>query len=334
MSLIPSGPGARPKRSWLPSFENDGLVSAAAVFAAEPMFTGADHWSLAVARALAAVRTARADVSGVPEGRLDDIRAWYPAQVHITPQSATLLAQLNTTRPPFDSLTARTAVAFAVDRGRLAELVGGTLVVQPTCQVLPPSTPGYRPYCPHSASPTGGSWTAPDLARARELVRRSGTRGMRIDMITVRRHALFSPAAEVVADALRGLGYRVTVKTYPDFGAYFDAYRSTADSVELAFYGWFQDYPAASNFIKGVFSCNPYFCNQAFETRMRSLLALQARQPQTASEEWAGLERELVERAIAIPLANPKEITFVSKRVGNFQRHPVLGTLISQLWVQ
>jgi hypothetical protein len=42
----------------------------------------------------------------------------------------------------------------------------------------------------------------------------------------------------------------------------------------------------------------------------------------------------LVERAIAIPLVNPKEVAFVSKRVVNFQRHPVLGTLISQLWVR
>jgi peptide/nickel transport system substrate-binding protein len=53
-----------------------------------------------------------------------------------------------------------------------------------------------------------------------------------------------------------------------------------------------------------------------------------------ATEQWARLERELVERAVAIPLVNPKEVAFVSKRVGNFQRHPVLGTLISQLWVR
>jgi YVTN family beta-propeller protein len=286
------------------------------------------------AGAVFAVESGRADVSDVSDGRLDDVRTRYPAQVRITPRPATLLAQLNTTRPPFDSLAARSAVAFAVDRRRLAELAGGPDVVQPTCQVLPPSTPGYRPYCPHTARPTGGSWTAPDLARARELVRRSGTRGMRVDMISVRGDPLFSSAAAVVADVLRGLGYRVSLKTYPDFGAYFDAYYSGADSLELAFNGWFQDYPAPSNFIKGVFACNPYFCDRAFEARMRRLLALQAREPQTASGEWARLERELVERAVAIPLVNPKEVTFVSKRVGNFQRHPVLGTLIGQLWVR
>jgi YVTN family beta-propeller protein len=285
------------------------------------------------ARALTEVENGHADVGDVPDDRLNDVRTRYPAQVHITPRAATMLAQLNTTRPPFDSLAARRAVAFAVDRARLVELAGGSDVVQPTCQVLPPSSPGYRPYCPHTASPSGGSWRAPDLARARELVRRSGTRGMRVDMIT-ESGTLFSSAAAVVADALRLLGYRVSLKTYPDFGAYFGAYGSVADSAELAFFGWIQDYPTPSNFIRGVFACNPYFCDRAFETRTRRLLSLQARDSQAATEQWARLERELVERAIAIPLVNPKQVAFVSKRVGNFQRHPVLGTLISQLWVR
>jgi peptide/nickel transport system substrate-binding protein len=278
------------------------------------------------------VENGRADVGDIPDDRLDDVRTRFPAQVHITPRAATLLVQPNTTRPPFNSLAARRALALTIDRARVAELASGGDIVEPTCQVLPPSSPGYRPYCPHTASP-GGSWTAPDVARARELVRRSGTRGMRVDIIT-ESSALFSSAAQIVADALRLLGYRVSVKTYPDFGMYFSAYGSVSDSAELAFNGWIQDYPAPSNFIRGVFACNPYFCDRAFETRTQRLLALQVREPQTATEQWARLERELVERAIAIPLVNPKEVVFVSKRVGNYQRHPVLGTLISQLWVR
>jgi hypothetical protein len=90
---------------------------------------------------------------------------------------------------------------------------------------------------------------------------------------------LFSSAAEVVADALRRLGYRVSPRTYPDFGAYFGAYGSVADSAELAFNGWIQDYPAPSNFISGLFACNPYFCDRATERRMRRALAVQARDP-------------------------------------------------------
>jgi peptide/nickel transport system substrate-binding protein len=285
---------------------------------------------------VAAIEEGRADVSdfsvtGGPDGLLDTLRVRYPARVHITPLSGMFLAQLNTRRPPFDSLAARRAMAFAVDRGQIAELVSGS-VVQPSCQVLPPNFPGYRPYCPHTARP-GSSWTAPDLARARELVRRSGTSGMRVDMIT-ESSSLFSSAARVVADALRVLGYRVSLKTYGDLSSYFDAYASEADSAELALNGYITDYPAPSEIIHGDYSCSPYFCDPAFSARTRRLLASQTRDPQAALDQWARLDRELVERAVVVPLVNVKEAVFVSRRVGNFQRHPVYGTLVGQLWVQ
>lgn len=283
---------------------------------------------------LAAVQSGRGDVSDVPSGRVDAVRMLSPAQVHITLRAATLLVQPNTTRPPFDSPAARRGLAIAIDRARLVERAGGSDVVQPTCRVLPPSSPGYRPYCALAVSPTRGSAMAPDLARARLLVRRSGTRGMHVDMISVRGDRVFASAAEVVSTALRRLGYRVSLQTYPDFGAYFGAFRSRADRVEVALNGWIQDYPAPSNFIRGVFACNPYFCDRPFESRMRRLLALQGREPATATRQWARLERELLQRAIAIPLVNPKEVEFVSSRVGNYQRHPVFGTLIGQLWVR
>ena len=222
----------------------------------------------------------------------------------------------------------------AVDRARLVELAGGSDVGQLTCQILPPNFPGYRPYCPHTTRPiVGGYWTAPDLARARDLVLRSGTRGMQVDVVTVRQHYFFSSAGAVVADALRRLGYRVSLRVFPDLSAYFSA-NDLARHAEVAFNAWSQDFPAPSNFITGIFGCSPYYCDRAFARRTQRTLAVQARDPRAAIELWVGLERELVDLAITIPLLNPKDVDFVSKRVGNYQRHPVYGALISQLWVR
>ena len=93
---------------------------------------------------------------------------------------------LNTKRPPFDDARARRAVAYAVDRGRLVEGLGGSDLAAPTCQLLPPNFPAYRRYCPYTVRPTeGGAWTAPDLERARKLVAESGTKGMRVDVLGV-----------------------------------------------------------------------------------------------------------------------------------------------------
>src|SRR5262245_16974254 len=50
MSLMPSGPGARPKRSWRAFRDNEGRVSPAAVLTPLPTFTGVDHAAPKLAR--------------------------------------------------------------------------------------------------------------------------------------------------------------------------------------------------------------------------------------------------------------------------------------------
>jgi len=40
-----------------------------------------------------------------------------------------------------------------------------------------------------------------------------------------------------------------------------------------------------------------------------------------------------VDQAPAIGLLVPQEVDLVSRRVGNYQRNPVGGVILSQLWV-
>ena len=101
--------------------------------------------------------------------------------MHTNPQQATIALFLNTRLAPFDRLDVRRALNYAADRAAAVRVTGGPDVARPTCQILPPHFPGYRPYCPYTAhASTSGIWTAPDLAKARALVARSGTRGMKI----------------------------------------------------------------------------------------------------------------------------------------------------------
>jgi peptide/nickel transport system substrate-binding protein len=283
-------------------------------------------------RQVAAVERGKADLAPVPDDRLEEVRTRYAAQVHITPMAQTVFVQLNTTRPPFDNALARKAVNYAVDRGRIVELTGGDDLTAPTCQVLPPSFPGYQAYCPYKAnSGRGGSWTAPDPALGRRLVRRSGTSGMRVDLIGVSGKNVCGSGTTVVADALRKLGYRVALTRFRDSQAFFDAYNRLPREVEAATLGWIQDYPAPSTFIGGISRCNPYFCDPALARKLRRAVS---RDPRAANGFWTRLDHELVDRAIVVPLVNPKQIDFVSRRVGNYQRHPVFGSLITQLWVR
>src|SRR5215213_2878148 len=73
------------------------------------------------------------------------------------------LVFLNVRTPPFHDPRVRRALNYAVDRGRVAELLGGHLTQKPTCQLLPPGIQGYVPTCRYTVNPNpADTWIAPD----------------------------------------------------------------------------------------------------------------------------------------------------------------------------
>ena len=78
------------------------------------------------------------------------------------------------------TIDARKAVNFAIDRAHMAELARARALPSPA-SLLPPSFPGYQPYCPYTLRPdAGGRWKAPDMEAAQRLVDASGTRGQNV----------------------------------------------------------------------------------------------------------------------------------------------------------
>jgi ABC-type transport system substrate-binding protein/class 3 adenylate cyclase len=286
------------------------------------------------AEAFRAVSTGRADWSfDFPLSALETARTRYPAQLHVTPQAATNVVFLNTKRRPFSSQPARRALALALDRRRIVTAAGGSDVAAPTCQVLPPNFPGYKRFCPYTASARGGVWTAPDLSRAQRELARSGTRGARVRMIAPTT-ASFGAGALQIAATLRQLGYRVSLERYRSDDEYFNAFFGQAKQIDVALNAWSQDYPAPSNFFTAFLGCavSTYACDPALDRRMARLA--QAASATGSNRGWTAFDREVVERALVIPFLTPKAIDFVSRRLGNYQRHPVFGLLIDQLWVR
>ncbi|HEY6149317.1 MAG TPA: ABC transporter substrate-binding protein [Gaiellaceae bacterium] len=271
--------------------------------------------------------------AGLPTGLLSRARTRYPAQLHVTPAPQTGWIFLNTAKPPFDNVHARRAVAFALDRGRMVANAGGSDLAAPTCQVLPPGLPGYRPYCPFTAGPTNGRWTAPDLARARTEMRRSGTRGARVRLITSDQTPDFGRQNLILAAALRKLGYSVTVKHYSADQSYFGALSSDAKHIDAATSGWIQDYPAPSNFFGGLGCPNSaFFCSASYSQRLSRAAASAAASGSNAV--WTAFDRKVTDSALVVPFLNGKAVDFVSKRLGNYQHHPEFGLLIGQVWVR
>ena len=109
--------------------------------------------------------------------------------------------------------------------------------------------------------------------------------------------------------------------------------------------GWGADYPTASDFIELKLSCREYrpqsdfnnnigFCDPAVDRQIDRAIALQVARPPEANTLWGKIDHELSDRAVWLPTVTPKTADFVSKRVGNYQFHPLWGVLVDQLWVR
>jgi peptide/nickel transport system substrate-binding protein len=275
--------------------------------------------------------------------RMTSLTARYASQVHTNPQAVTVALFLNTRLAPFNRLDVRRALNYAADRAAAVNAVGGPRVAETTCQILPPHFPGYRPYCPYTAgTPTGGSWVAPNLAKARALVAHSGTRGMKI---TVWSWADLGGLGPYTVKLLRSLGYRVSMKSRAGFG-YFPVTGDSRTRAQIGTFEWISDYPAGSGFFDAILTCasflpnnpgnsnNAEFCDPRIDRQIARAVTAQATNPDAARGLWESVDRQTVNQAPWVPLLNPKVVDVLSKRVGNYQYNSQQGMLIDQLWVR
>jgi YVTN family beta-propeller protein len=282
-----------------------------------------------------------------PPDSIGQLATRYTSQLHSGPLAATIALTLNTRVAPFDKLAARQAVNDAIDRNTVIALNGGPLTAQPTCQILPPTTLGYRPYCPYTSQPgPGAAWTAPDLALGERLAQASGTLGDRVTVLYGNQGAPFPSlaTARYVVSVLGQLGYRASLRVVsPE--AYYSVLGDSRDQVQAGFFSWYQDYPAPSDFIGPLLSCASFlpgnpdnlntaeFCDPRIDAQAEQALAVNP-SDSTAAYRWAAIDHELVDQAPWVPLYSPRDLTVLSARVGNYQFHPYWDLLLDQLWVR
>jgi ABC-type transport system substrate-binding protein/DNA-binding SARP family transcriptional activator/DNA-binding beta-propeller fold protein YncE len=284
-----------------------------------------------------------------PLENVDELARRYANQVHIDPAGATFPFVMNTRIPPFDRLAVRRALNYAIDRNRIARLTGSSLTAQPTCQVLPPTVPGYRPYCPYTLDPSpSGLWTAPDLARAERLVAGSGTRGTKITLLMMPPPpgAPMMQIGRYVVSVLDRLGYRASLRVIANAGGGLGDLGDSSKRPQIGWFNWLQDYPTPSDFFGLLLSCRSFvpgspnninaaeFCDRRIDAQVARASALQARDPAAAGGLWSRIDHELVDRAPWVPVYNLRTVTVLGPRVGNYKYHPFWNVLLDQLWVR
>ena len=107
---------------------------------------------------------------------------------------------------------------------------------------------------------------------------------------------------------------------------------------------WYQDYPAASDFLYVLFGCESFhpgsdssiniagFCDKKINAQMQQALKLGVdATSRRANKLWAKIDQAVTDTAPMATLFTPKHIDFVSKRVGNFTFSKQFYWLVSQV---
>ncbi|MDX6717909.1 MAG: peptide/nickel transport system substrate-binding protein [Solirubrobacteraceae bacterium] len=223
---------------------------------------------------------------------------------------------LNTQTKPFSSQLAREAVNMAIDRRALSRLNGGTF--QPTCHFLPDGMKGHST----SPCPYGDPNAAPDLAKARALLKRSGMAGEPVTVWSQNR----SPRKEFVSyytSVLNKLGFKAKTKLIAD-AQYFPTIGNLKLNAQTGFDDWNQDFPHPSNFYllldeRSIQPTNNQNHSQVRDPHIQSELAalnpVAADKLDSVAGRWAALDDYVAKKAYLVAFGQQQVPKFTSDRL-------------------
>ena len=310
-----------------------------------------EKYGLPISEEVTQVENSQADAvfagDVIPPDRLSELNgAQFKDQVHVNPLTAEWYFALNTKLPPFNNVKARQAINFAADRAAYVKIGGGPSLAVPTCQILPPNFPGYKPYCPYTAGSDHTKWTGPDIAKAKQLVQQSGTAGMKVVVNSTTDESGKALAAQMVSD-LNKIGYKASSQLLTAGIQYpFVQNSNNLHKWNVGWSAWYQDYPAPSDFLNVLLGCGNIhpgsdaspniaeFCDQSIQAQMTQASTLGQTNPTAANELWAKVDHEVTDQAPWVDLYNPKQIDFLSKRVHGYLWNPQWYILIDQMWLK
>ncbi len=285
------------------------------------------------------------DGDQIPSDQLSTLNSsQYSGQVHVNTLTADWYMALNTTRAPFNNVLARQAINYAANRSAYVKIAGGPSLAVPACQILPPNFPSYTAYCPYT---TGSQtvWSGPDIAKAKALVKQSGTLGDKV-VVNGTNDQVGTELAEQMVSDLNSIGYKASTQLLTAAAQYPFAQNSANWSKwNVAWSAWYQDYPAPSDFLNVLLGCGSIhknsdaspniaaFCDPKIQAQITEAESVEATDPSKAAALWTDVDHEDTQQAPWVDLYNPKQIDFLAKNVHGYQWNPQWYILIDQLWL-
>jgi len=226
--------------------------------------------------------------------------------------AATYFFFLNERVAPFHDVRVRRAVNHAIDRRAIPRLFGALLT--PSCNFLPPDIKGYEKLepCPYG--------DAPDLAKARSLVRQAGVTGDEVAVYGTNEPES-SSVVEHLADVLSDIGLKGRPRII-DGSTYLATVGSQRTKAQAGFVAFSADFPHPANFtplidgraIQATNSTNPGNVEDA-QIDAALVRASASADLDAVASEYAAVDRRLVEQAHIVPFGTRKLTVLYSDRI-------------------
>ncbi|MGH2941154.1 MAG: ABC transporter substrate-binding protein [Solirubrobacteraceae bacterium] len=267
--------------------------------------------------------------------QLRDVRAQYTDKRYkefVT--NSTYYYFLNHKIAPFNKPEARQAVNYAIDKRSLARLFGGLL--EPGCNFLPPGMKGYEKIDP---CPWGDPTAAPDVEKARALVKKAGVEGQTVAVFGNDEPESKS-VTEYLSDVLNDIGFKARPRIV-EASVYFATVGNEKTRAQAGFTNWFQDFPHPGNFFflvdgKTIQPTNNQNFGDVDDPEINALLdkANPNADIDEAAPEYAQADKLTVEGAHVAPYGHRKLAVFYSDRIdfeGCTVWHPVYNLDLTTL---
>jgi peptide/nickel transport system substrate-binding protein len=229
--------------------------------------------------------------------------------------NSTYYVFLNQDIAPFNNEKVRQAVNFAIDKRAMQRIFGGLLA--PSCNFLPPGMKGYQKIEP---CPYGDPTQAPDLDKAKALIKEAGAEGAPVT-VWGNDEDPSKPVTEYVADAMSQIGLKATPKIV-EGSVYFQTIGNQKTKAQAGFANWFQDYPAPSNFMflingKSIQDTNNQNFGNVDDPEINKLIDTADANPDldSVASDYAQADKLAVDKGYIAPYGNRELTKFVSDKV-------------------
>lgn len=279
-----------------------------------------------------------------PLDRLGEIGSRYADRVRLIDFLNLYYAALNVNISPFNDLRVRQAFNYAINRKAMVIHAGGPAVSIPSCQLLPVGSPGFEPSCAYTrgASPEhpAQEWRAPDMERARQLIKEAGVSGQRVGIVSPSTPGYVAMANEL-RSTLADLGFIVSVRAITQ-AVQFTYIQNSDNHVQVGLTGWNADYPAASSYLQALLSCGTFtphsdnsinisgFCDRSVDAIMDRAASVSVTDQKAGDALWAEASRAIMAQAPVVPLNQVRWVTLLSARVHGEIRAPIYEVVFSK----